>query len=125
MKFVETDTFFVELSDDFIVTLRVKENAVVSINSFMEIRKKVDELTNSAIHSTIIEAIGFFTLEQGVRDYVVKGDYLKSVKAIAFVTDKLPHKIMANFFIKINKPKSKSKVFTKREEALKWLKDNS
>lgn len=43
-------------------------------------------------------------------------------KADAFVIKSLAQKILANFYLKINKPERPTKFFNKKEEALDWLK---
>ncbi len=42
--------------------------------------------------------------------------------ATAVVVDTLAYKLIANFYLKFNKPKRPYKVFSKEEEAIKWLK---
>jgi hypothetical protein len=43
-------------------------------------------------------------------------------KADAFVIKSMSQKILANFYIKINKPERPTKFFNNKEEALDWLK---
>lgn len=43
-------------------------------------------------------------------------------KADAFVIKSLAQKILANFYLRINKPERPTKFFNKKEEALDWLK---
>lgn len=46
---------------------------------------------------------------------------LQGILAGAFVSDKLFSYALANLFLKINKPPIPSKIFSKKEDALKWL----
>jgi hypothetical protein len=43
-------------------------------------------------------------------------------KADAFVIKSMAQKILANFYIKINKPERPTKFFNDKNEAIKWLK---
>jgi hypothetical protein len=43
-------------------------------------------------------------------------------KADAFVIKSMAQKILANFYIKINKPERPTKFFNNKEEAINWLK---
>ncbi|MBP8033341.1 MAG: hypothetical protein KAZ71_02020 [Bacteroidia bacterium] len=43
-------------------------------------------------------------------------------KADAFVIKSMAQKILANFYIKINKPERPTKFFNDKEEAINWLK---
>lgn len=42
-------------------------------------------------------------------------------KALAFVVNSLPNRIVANFFVNVNKPPAPAAVFENREEALVFL----
>jgi hypothetical protein len=54
------------------------------------------------------------------RDYLaVEGNALISASAILVSSPML--KMMANFFIMVNKPKNPTRMFTDKEEALAWL----
>lgn len=54
------------------------------------------------------------------RDYLAKAGS-KNVTACAVLTDSPVNKIMANFYLKIDKPVTPTKMFTEKEEAIKWL----
>ena len=41
--------------------------------------------------------------------------------ADALVVESLPHRMVGNFYIKFNKPSRPTKVFSNRQEAIKWL----
>lgn len=43
-------------------------------------------------------------------------------KADAFVIKSMAQKILANFYIKINKPERPTKFFNNKDEAINWLK---
>ena len=47
--------------------------------------------------------------------------FSKVRKAEAFVVESLANRLIANFYIKFNRPKNPTKIFNKMESALAWL----
>ncbi|CAN5285095.1 hypothetical protein BH09BAC5_BH09BAC5_00190 [soil metagenome] len=62
------------------------------------------------------------TASKDVREFVAKAPHKDFVKAEAFVIQSLAQKLLANFFIKVNKPIVPAKFFKNVEDAEKWLK---
>ena len=58
-----------------------------------------------------------------VREYVASEPRSKLVTADAFIVNSLPQRIIANFYLKWNKPVRPTKMFDKEEEAIEWLKN--
>lgn len=57
------------------------------------------------------------------RKYGAKNDHMKNHLAYAMLADSMPVVILANFFIKVNRPKVPTRLFKKEEDALQWLKE--
>jgi len=55
------------------------------------------------------------------RKYIANSPHLESLIAEAFVIHSLAHRILASFFLKIDKPKLPTKFFENREDAVNWL----
>ena len=47
----------------------------------------------------------------------------KNTLADALVINSLAHKILANFYMKMNKPVKPTKIFTSQKKAVDWLKN--
>lgn len=58
---------------------------------------------------------------KAVREYVAKAPHKNFIKAEAFVIHSLSQKLMANFFLQVNKPIVPVKFFKSASEAEKWL----
>lgn len=63
----------------------------------------------------------FMNQEKESRDYNSSPEVLQHCSAIAFLSDSLAKKILANFFISLNRDKIPMKFFKTEEEAFKWL----
>lgn len=60
-------------------------------------------------------------LASEVRDWAANPQGNKNTYADALVINSLPHKLLANFYMRFNKPVKPTKIFNQREKALKWL----
>lgn len=79
------------------------------------------ELT-SGISAPILMFIGeFSTFGKEAREYSANPENIKAVSAIAYVIDNLGHKLVINFFMKINKPPKPLKLFMDESAAVEWL----
>lgn len=63
----------------------------------------------------------FMNQDKESREFNGSYEVIKYCSAIAFLSDSLAKKILANFFISINKEKIPMKFFKTEEEAFKWL----
>ena len=63
----------------------------------------------------------FSSLAPETRKFMASEEPLLYSKAEAFLLKSLAQKILINFYIKFDKPLVPSKVFTKEDEAIKWL----
>lgn len=55
------------------------------------------------------------------RVFLAKGPHINIIKAEAYVIHSVAQRLIANFFIKVDKPKVSMNFFLKKEEAEKWL----
>lgn len=58
------------------------------------------------------------------REYLASEEGCQKIKSCAILTDSILTKVIANFFLQINKPLVPSKLFTNEESARKWLSKN-
>ena len=70
----------------------------------------------------ILHVLGkYMNFTKEAREYGASEEGLKFSLAEAFVLNSLAHKILANFYIKFNKPKVPTQFFKTKEEATVWL----
>lgn len=60
-------------------------------------------------------------LSAEARLFIAQGTHIDFIKAEAYVLHSLAQKLIATFFIRVDKPKVPTNFFTKKEEAEKWL----
>jgi hypothetical protein len=61
-------------------------------------------------------------IEPEVRNYLVQPQRAERVCADALVINNLPHRLLADFYLKFNRPDIPTRFFSSEEEAREWLK---
>jgi len=93
----------VEIDKAFIELLKGKEFSVL-----VDTQKKFSSISN--------EARNFFATDPEI---------LPFRKKIAIVVDNMPTKLLANFFIRFNKPQTPTRLFTNYDKAVSWLEEEN
>ena len=97
---------------DVIIDIRIAKSLVKNRLEFQEENKAPIILFGDKLISINREAREYFSKHGG-----------RGVISTAVVTNKLITKSMANFYIKVNKPRVPYKIFSNKADAIKWTKD--
>ena len=111
-----------QLKSNNIVYVTFKDDCNLDIPLQMRLLDYYKEITDNKLMHLMFFAAENVSLSKEARDNAVKIEDQSMLGATAVVVDKLPYKLIANFYLKFNKPKRPYKVFSKEEEAIKWLK---
>ena len=63
----------------------------------------------------------FVTVDQEAREFAASEEGLRFSKVEAYVINSLAHKILANFYMKVNRPSVPTRFFRTKKEAVEWL----
>lgn len=64
----------------------------------------------------------YSSIDNEARKFISSPEGMKYSSAEAFVTTFLPHRIIGNFYMKINKPVKPTAFFETEKQAIEWLK---
>ena len=106
--------------DNGIVTITIKENANIELSEMKEIIEKRNKLVGINKFSVLIDSSSNHSTTNESQKYLAELNNPNWI-CMAVLTNNLASKILANFFIKINKPIVKTKMFTKIEAAIEWI----
>ena len=106
---------------DDVLYIVFKEGADVCIDCMKESKKARLLLQNNQKMKILVDSRGLFNITKEARDYAAEDRHADLSIAMALVSDSLPTKLMMNFFIKFNRPKTPTKMFTDVDKALEWL----
>ena len=118
---IENEKVLVQLRSDGIVHVIFKENVTIDIETQVGSLKLYNEICNGKKSKFLFTAYGGVSITKEARDNATKIEYLSPVGKSAVVADSLPYRIIANFYLKVNRPKNPYKVFGTEKEAVQWL----
>jgi hypothetical protein len=112
----------VSLREDGIVYVYYHKNTVVDIDVQKRMLEVFDEITGKKKSHFIFDADDGVIVTPEARDNAIVMEDQTPVLATAVVAKNLAYRLIANFYIKVNKPKGKYRVVKSIEEGVKWLK---
>lgn len=116
-----------EKYDIFILTscifkLKPKLGIELDVNDGYEMRKIFLSFSKGNKFAVLTDATNFFSTTGELRQLLASAEFTNLRFATAIVTQSMASKIIGNFFIKVNKPATPTKLFSTEELALDWLK---
>ncbi len=111
---------FVSIREDGILHVEFYEGIEFELEECKELVKKEGILTNGR-KAPALHVIGRYAeFSEEVKHYSAD-EGTKFTCAEAYVITSLAHRLIGNFYLKINKPKVPTKIFTDKEKAIDWL----
>ena len=86
-----------------------------------DMRSVFVSLSDGSTFAVLTDASNFFSTTSELRQLLASKEFTDLRFATAIVTQSIANKIIGNFFIKVNKPASPTKLFSSEELALEWL----
>lgn len=119
---IELTEATLSLREDGIVLVFYNDNTVIDIPVQLKMADAFNQIANGIPSLFIFTAGEGVTITKEARDNALKLEDSTPIKASAVVADNLAYRIIANFFLKVQKPKGKYRVVANLEDAIKWLK---
>lgn len=111
-----------KLRSDGIVQISYPDNFSFTLKESIESVDAIGEITNGVPHLILKVPGKYTTVDKETREHVAKGDGARFSIAEAFIIDSLAHKLIANFYISVEKPQKPTKFFRDIPSAEVWLK---
>lgn len=104
-----------------IFKLKPRVNVELEVQDAVEIRKNFLALAGGRKWAVLVDGANFFSTTNEFRQLSASAAYTNLRLALAIVTNSMANKILGNFFIKVNKPSTPTRLFSNEAEALAWL----
>jgi len=119
VKEVNIPEALIRLRSDGIIHVNYKKNVTIDIDSQQLMREIYKDLApGKKLHYIFSAAIGV-TFTKEVRENSSGPD--SPIASYAIIANNLAYRIIANFYLKVNKPKVPYKLFPTVEAAVEWL----
>lgn len=110
--------------DDDIIFFKYAPQLEMSIEIAKDIVRSRLEYTNGKPTYTLIDFTNVQVVTKEARDYMNDPEGgLKGILGGAFLSNNLVTTLFINLYLRINKPTIPAKFFTKKDEAIDWLKE--
>lgn len=121
-KTIETDEAIVHLRADGILHITFKEETEIDVALQDKMILIYRELCGDKKRPFLYSGIGDVSITKEGREYSSQLEDVFPAIAAAVIADNIAYKLIANFYLKINKPKTPYKVFNDISSAEEWLK---
>lgn len=118
LDFKKTKVF---LREDGIVHVKLKPEQEITMDDFEEIVKAVTELGMAQAQLILFQAGYNSSVTPEVRKFASHPNANFLSRGDAIVVQSLAQRLMANFYIKFNRPSRPTKIFDNVDEATDWL----
>lgn len=122
MEYRETAKIRFTLRDDNILQTECFPNTVMTLEDGMESTRISAEMVNNKPLPLLCDLTNVVKMTQECRRHFSGKEHAETFSKCALIVTNPVSKIIGNFFIGLNKPLKPTKLFTSKEEGLKWLK---
>ena len=110
------------LRADGIVHVFYHDNTILDVPLQLRMADAFNAIADGKKSLFIFEAGDGVHVTKEARDNALKLEDSTPILASAVIADNLAYRMIANFFLKVQKPKGKYKVVANIDDAVKWLK---
>ncbi len=119
---INEEKYTLELLEGRIIRLVFKDGVEIDKDDIEQIKKYNRSLIPEGKYGVLTIALSPFEVTAEARTLASSKEYTNDRVATAFVTTSIANRLVGNFFINFNKPATPTKMFSKEEDALKWMK---
>ncbi|MBL7922116.1 MAG: hypothetical protein JNJ40_17510 [Bacteroidia bacterium] len=120
-KKITTAKYEVTLLEDGIVENFIKSGAVMEEQDVTMLKQHNFEAAGQKPYVILVTPGELVTFTSEARQLAASKNFIEAARAKALLINSIGNKIMGNFYLKVNKPFIKTKIFSDREKALVWL----
>ena len=120
---VGLDVLYVQLDADGILNVELNSGVDFNLEAAERYVETCVELCNGVPRPfLVIEPAHPFESSPEVREYLANNTSLRAIrKALAIVADDFPNRLAAKAYLNFNKPVEHGRLFSKKEDAVAWL----
>lgn len=116
----DTTTTLVEYEDN-IIYLRMKDGAEVNMENTLEQFAAQDALTGTDTYAVLVDATHFVVMDKESRQFIARYQNPRRVATALLTRNNLPTRLLANIYMKIDRPRFPTRMFSEENEAIDWL----
>jgi hypothetical protein len=122
-KEIETEKIKIRVLEDGIIENLFKGGHCIEAQDFFELRRINLQLMNKMPYVVFVEAEDLTSFSRQARELIASKKFAGITLAKALFIKSLGQRIIGNFYMQVNRPHIKTKLFTDREKAIEWLRE--
>ncbi len=100
---------------------KVLDGYTLEADDVLELKKVNVELTNDDNYAVLVIFGHLTEVSQGARELIASKEFQRKTVAKALLVTNIGHRLLGNFYLSVNKPSIKTRLFTDRNSAIDWL----
>lgn len=100
---------------------KVLDGYTLETDDVLELKKVNVELTNDDTYAVLVIFGHLTEVSQSARELIASKEFQRKTVAKALLVTNIGHRLLGNFYLSVNKPSIKTKLFTDRYSAIDWL----
>ncbi|MBS1636860.1 MAG: hypothetical protein JST26_13165 [Bacteroidetes bacterium] len=100
----------------------VKPGAIIETEDIRLLKEKNERLSKGKKYAVLVTSGHLSSITKEARELVASKEFAQNTMAKALLIESLGHRIVGNFYLRINKPHIKTRLFADRDVAILWLK---
>lgn len=119
---IETTIAIISINNEGIGHQHFKDNVTMDIPEQLENLEAIINICKGHPTPFVITASKNFIITKDARDNALSLEDQSPINANAIVVQNLAYRLIAEFFVKVQKPKMPYRIFTDRDSAFEWCK---
>lgn len=120
-KEIKTKNVTILLLRPGIIENIIHDHATLEKEDILEMKQINKQLTAGLPYVVLIDSGTYTDITKEARELIASQEFGEKTIAKALFVRSLGHRIVGQFYIKINKPYINTKIFADREKAIEWL----
>ncbi|MCC6371663.1 MAG: hypothetical protein IT236_11710 [Bacteroidia bacterium] len=121
-KTVEIEKARLTLLEEGIIEVYFMGDKTIEVADIMEVRRINLNLSEGRPYAVLVESEDMTSYSRETRELLASKGFMGLTKAKALVFKNLAQRIIGNFYLHVNKPHIKTRLFNDRRKAIIWLK---
>jgi len=122
-KVIHTDKAKIHLQEEGIISIVFKRGNSIEPEDVRDVRNVNLEIANGKHYTVLIEAEELTSFSKEARELIASKEFAGITLAKALVIRNLGQRIIGNFYLHVNRPFIKTKLFTQKKRAIAWLRE--
>ena len=119
---IKLEKVHINLINKHLVENIVLEGEHIEASDLREVKRHNLILTQGERYTVLIVTNDFVGVSKAARELLAGNEIAQNTAAYAFLISNFAQRILGNYYLKVNRPQTPTKLFTERKKAISWLK---